>query len=409
MVSYYLPVYFLGNNPDCAVGLASYAAEFANNWGRRARNLMRQVGQRFYGIEVDPGQATKKEWGIKDHRGKMLTAGVGGPFTGHGFDLLIIDDPVKNMQDALSPTIRETAWDWLKSTALTRLQGRKITIVMMTRWHYDDLYGKYQRHLDEVGLPYTEICLPALATDNDPLGRAPGEPLWPENPDRTKEAMEEIREEVGSYVWGALYQGQPSPDEGGVFKSDWWKWYDVAPETKTQIISVDANFGETDNDSDFVVVQVWGRQGNNYYLLDQARERADFPRSQDMIRAMSKKWPRAKRKLVEKKANGAALISTLKKEIGGIIGIVPKENKLARAHAMSHFVEAGQVWLPSMAAFKDIFLEECCTFPVGENDDQVDAMTQAINYWATGGGGLIPLSGDRGDRQRITGNRFSPD
>ena len=409
MVSYFLPVYLLGNHPTWSIGLASYSADFAHGWGRKARDLMKRVGPMFYGVNVDKGLSQNKEWGIEGYPGKMLSAGIGGPFTGHGFDVVIVDDPVKNMQDALSPTKRETAWQWFKSVALTRLQGIKGTIVMNTRWHYGDLYGLYLRHCIEHNLSHREIHLPALALQGDLLGRAPGEALWPEFEDTTQEKMEEKRIEVGSYVWSALYQGQPSPDEGGVFKSDWWKYYDAIPETKTQMMSVDANFGETESEADFVVVQVWGRQGKDFYLLDQVRERADFPRSQVMIRTMANKWPRCKRKLVEKKANGAALISTLKKEISGIIGIVPKENKLARAHAMSHFVEAGQVYLPSMAAWTEDFVVECCTFPVGENDDQVDAMTQAINYWATGGGALVPFGGDKGDQRRRRINRFSPD
>lgn len=411
MVSRYLPVYILGNHPDWSVGLASYASDFASVWGRKARDLMKEMGPRFYGVEVDKGLSKNKEWGITGRRGIMLSSGIGGPFTGHGFDVVIVDDPVKNHADALSPTKREAAWDWFRSTALSRLQGIKAVIIMMTRWHHDDLYGKYIRHCEEKGLEYREIHLPALAMKNDLLGREPGQCLWPENPDTCQEAMEEKRKEVGEYVWSALYQGMPSPDEGGVFKSDWWQWYDAAPDQFDSIMmSVDCNFGETDNEGDFMVVQIWGRVKNQFYLLDQVRERPDFPRLQVVVLSMAKKWPKAKRKLIEKKANGSALISTIKKKISGIIAINPKENKLARAHAMSHFVEAGQVWLPSMYSWGKDFVVEACQFPVGENDDQVDAMTQAINYWAGAGGGLIAMP-DTGRQRRSGGrtNRFSPE
>lgn len=176
--------------------------------------------------------------------------------------------------------------------------------------------------------------------------------------------------------------------EGDFFKRAWWKYYAQAPgRFDTMIQSWDCTFKETKEGS-FVVGQVWGRIGASKYLLDQVRARADFPTTIKMIRNLSAKWPQAHNKLIEAKANGPAIIDTLKQSLAGIIAIEPDGSKEARAAAVSGQVEAGNVFLPQGAQWVQDFVEECAAFPKAAHDDQVDSMTMALKRLM---GGTIPF------------------
>ena len=175
LLSHWTPVWFLANWPQKRVGLASYAAEFAETWGRRARDSVVENAQEL-GIQVRPDLNRASEWELTAGGG-MMTAGVGGPFTGRGFDLLIIDDPIKNRQEANSAALRRHVWEWWRSTARTRLEPGGSIIVVMTRWHEDDLAGKLLGAAPDDGGAidrWQHIRLPALAEEDDPLGREPG-------------------------------------------------------------------------------------------------------------------------------------------------------------------------------------------------------------------------------------------
>jgi predicted phage terminase large subunit-like protein len=177
-----------------------------------------------------------------------------------------------------------------------------------------------------------------------------------------------------------LYQQSPQPAQGQIFKRDWWNFYRQAPFPFDEIIqSWDMAFKGTDA-SDFVVGQVWGRKKADKYLLDQVRARMDFPTTIQAVKTLSAKWPQAHAKLAEDKANGPAVIDTLKREISGLIAIEPQGSKEARANAVSPQIESGNVYLPdpSIAPWIHDLIEECAAFPKGTNDDQVDAMTQAL-------------------------------
>ncbi|NPV30507.1 MAG: phage terminase large subunit, partial [Firmicutes bacterium] len=378
LTSRYFPAWYLGTFPDKRIILASYEADFAATWGRKARNLLEEFGPSLFGVKVSPESSAASRWDIDGHEGGMVTAGVRGPITGKGANVAIIDDPVKNDQEAMSQTYRDAAWDWYRATFSTRIQDDGAIILVMTRWHEDDLAGRLLKAQEEGGDKWEVVNLPALAEENDMLGRRPGEPLCPEL--FTRETLERTKIRLGSYWWNALYQQRPSPMEGGILKRSWWKFYRQAPYPFDEIIqSWDMAFKETTS-SDFVVGQVWGRKGADKYLLDQVRDRMDFPTTVQTVRALSAKWPQAYAKLVEDKANGPAVIATLKREIAGLIPVEPQGSKEARAAAVSPQIEAGNVYLPdpSIAPWVHDFIEECSAFPNGANDDQVDAMTQAL-------------------------------
>jgi predicted phage terminase large subunit-like protein len=378
LVSRYFPAWYLGTFPDKRIILVSYEADFAATWGRKARDLLEEHGPTLFGIRVSGKSSAANRWDIEGHEGGMVTAGVNGPITGKGADIGIIDDPVKNDQEAMSVTYQERTYEWYKSTFRTRIQRDGAIILIMTRWHENDLAGKLLAAQEEEGEKWEVVNLPATAEDNDPLGRELGQPLCPDL--FSKDALESIKKAVGSYWWASLYQQRPSPAEGGIFKRNWWQYYRRVPDKFDEIIqSWDMTFKDTKT-ADFVVGQVWGRKGADKYLLDQVRDRMDFPATIQAVRTLSAKWPQAKVKLVEDKANGPAVIVTLKKEISGLIPVEPQGSKESRAWAVSPEVEAGNVYLPdpSVAPWVHDFVEECAAFPNGANDDQVDAMSQAL-------------------------------
>lgn len=378
LTSRYFPAWYLGTFPDKRIILASYEADFAATWGRKSRDLLEEYGPSLFGVTVSKASSAASRWDIEGHEGGMATAGVRGPITGKGANIAIIDDPVKNDQEAMSQTYRDATWDWYRATFSTRIQDNGAIILVMTRWHEDDLAGRLFKAQQEGGDRWEYVNLPALAEGNDVLGREEGKPLCPIL--FTKETLEATKTRLGSYWWASLYQQRPSPAEGGIFKRNWWQYYRQVPGQFNEIIqSWDMAFKDTKT-ADFVVGQVWGRKAADKYLLDQVRGRMDFPATVQAVRSLSAKWPQARAKLVEDKANGPAVIATLKREISGLIPVEPQGGKESRAWAASPEVEAGNVYIPdpSIASWVHDFVEECAAFPNGANDDQVDAMSQAI-------------------------------
>ncbi len=212
LISRYLPAWFLGIFPERRVMLVGYGAGFARSWGRKARALLFEHGRDWFGVEVSPDERAASDWGLSGREGGMLTAGIGGPLTGRGAHLLIVDDPVKNADQARSQTIRENHWNWWQSTASTRIEPGGCAIVIATRWHYDDLSGRLIQAAETGrGAPVRRLRLPAIAEENDPLGRPPGEALWPAR--WPIEQLEKLRLEKEAAWWQALYQQRPGRGE----------------------------------------------------------------------------------------------------------------------------------------------------------------------------------------------------
>jgi len=374
--SKYFPAWALGNFPDNRIILASYGSDLARGFGRKARDLLEQTGPLLFGVDVADDSSAADRWDLKGHDGGMVAVGVGGPITGRGADIAIIDDPLKNQEEAQSQVIRDKQWDWYQSTLYTRLEPGGAIILIMTRWHEDDLAGRLIEEEKAGGDRWTRITLPALAEDNDQLGREPGEPLWPERFDTDQ--LERIKQAVGPYVWSALYQQRPAPPEGNIFHRDWWQWYDDAPVDLDEVVqSWDMAFKNTQEGS-YVVGQAWGRRDADFYLLDQVRQRMNFPATILSVVAMSNRWPKARLKLVEDQANGPAVIATLRRQIAGLVPVQPQGGKEARAAAVAPYVQSGNVYLPRRAAWINDFLSEATAFPNAATDDQVDAMSQAL-------------------------------
>lgn len=395
LISHWYPLWLLAKNPKRRIILASYEAEFATMWGRRVRRAITEWGH-LYGLELDGTSSAADRWNLTAGGG-MFSTGAGGALTGRGADVLIIDDPIKNAEDAGSETIREKLWDWFQTTAFSRLEPGGYVVIVGTRWHEDDLIGRLERQArpnDQGivdGLEWDILKFPAVAEEQDPLGRQPGEPLWPDRYDEL--ALATIRKGYSAYNWSALYQQNPTPEDGGGVKRKWWNYYEVPPaEFDVVIQSWDLAFKDL-KASDFTVGQVWGRKGAQFYLLHSVRDRMNAPEVIQAIKAITRSHPKAVAKLIEDKANGPAVIQTLQKDMhvaGGIIPVKVKGSKDARLQAVLPFIEAGNVYLPGrrrpdgtyepLANWVSDFIEESAAFPNGTYDDQVDAMTQALSY-----------------------------
>lgn len=384
LVSRKLPAYALAKNPEEWVGLVSYEATMAEGFSRAARDHYTRIGG-----EMRDDSSAVNLWQTP-YGGGMWAAGMGGPITGRGAHLATIDDPIKNAEEAASETIRAKHRDWYDSTFYTRLEPNARLLVTLTRWHEADLAGHILSREKDDPEGWTIVNLPALAEGMQrvfPVSctvvkdwRAEGEALCPERYDA--ETLGKIKRRVGSYFWSALYQQRPTPDEGGMFKRQWWRYYDEPPkEVDRMILSWDMAFKDTDG-SDYVVGQVWGVKGPDLYLLDQVRDRMDFPTTEKAVESLRRKWPHALATYIEDKANGPAIIASLRRnrQIGGVVPVEPKGSKQARGAAVAPLVEAGNVWLPAphMAPWVRELVDECASFPLGEHDDQVDAMSQAL-------------------------------
>lgn len=384
-VSRRFPLWMLRRNPDTRIAIASYEYGVARRWGRTIRNDI--VENPDLGMRIRGDTAAANGWQLEGHRGGVYSVGIGGALTGRPVDMLIIDDPVKGPSQADSEVYRESCWDWWTHVARTRLAPGAPVVIILTRWHEDDLAG---RLLASDG-GWEVVNVPAQADEADPLGREPGQYLESAR-GRSQADWEATRRDVGERVWTALYQGRPSPAEGDVLRRGWWQYYrrPLASERADGsmwcldmdevIQSWDMTFKDTKS-ADYVVGQVWGRKGPHAFLLDQVRDRMNFPATVRAVEALSARWPQAHAKLVEDKANGSAVIDQLRSTVPGLIPINPQGSKVARVSAVSPFVEGGNVWLPhpEMAPWIGGFVEECAGFPNGSHDDQVDSMSQALD------------------------------
>lgn len=322
----------------------------------------------------------------------MQSAGVEGGITGHGADILSIDDPFKNRKEADSPTIRNNVWNWYASTAYTRLSPGGGILVTVTRWHEDDLVGRLLDAMKHGGKDnWTIINYPAIA-ERDERYRKEGEALHPKRFDL--EALLRIKANIGEYEWSALYQQRPTPRGGGIIKKKWIRHWETLPRVYDRIIqSWDFTFGKSDT-SDRVSGQVWMKAGGNYYLLDNNTDKMDFVEQQRAIEAMSSKWPQAVQKVVEAKANGAAIISSMSSRISGIKPYEPRGSKEARLYAVSPVFESGNVYLPPESPeyhwVRD-YENELLSFPNGQYDDQVDATTMSLDELIGVSGGILSM------------------
>jgi predicted phage terminase large subunit-like protein len=368
------PAWHLGHHPDHEIIACSYASDLAQQSSRRALALTSSEYFSAVFPKYRAGKSGVEKWETS-LSGGYRPAGIGQGITGQGAHILIVDDPIKDWTEALSETRRNSVWDWFGSTAYTRLAPGGGVLIIQTRWHQDDLSGRLlEQQKRGEGDTWDLLTFPAIAEEQEQF-REKGEPL---HFDRYPlPALLQIKGVIGSKAWNSLYQQKPSATEGEIIKRSWFRLLDAMPtQFESEIISVDATFKEA-KDNDYVSIQHWGKIGPNYYITDTIKKRMGFGNTCSAIKTMKAQHPNTTI-IIEDKANGSAIVETLRREISGVVAVNPQGGKEARAMAITGVIEGGNVFVPRFAAWLEDFLSECAAFPSGAHDDQIDSMSQAL-------------------------------
>ena len=401
LISRFTPAWYLGRFPDRKVILASYSDTFAASWGRAARDVLEESGRRIFGVTVNQEAKGGQLWEVVPPEGMrvlrpgvMVTAGVGGGVTGKGANLMIIDDPVKNSEDAASEVNRQKQHDWWKSTARTRLQAGASVILVMTRWHEDDLAGRLLADELEGGDRWDVLNLPAFCEIEDgvdEIGRSLGDPLWPEM--FSTEDLEATRRAMGNYWFSAMYQQRPAPADGNLFKRENLRYYerkggnltvmhrddgpllfDIGYGTKFCTVDV---AGSSKESADFTVVSTWLVTPEKD-LVWWDMEAVKFE-SLDIAPLIRRIFYEQKPVIigVERLGFGLTVIQELLRDGLPIVRLEPDTDKVSRALPAAARTEEHRVFLPRGESWVDDAVAQMLAFPNAKNDDIVDTLSYA--------------------------------
>jgi predicted phage terminase large subunit-like protein len=376
--------WFLGRFPDKTVAVASYNDELAADFGRAVRAILNAHGKELFGVTIATDSSAAYRFSIADHDGGMYAVGVGGSMTGRGADLLILDDVVKSDVEALSETTQRRHWDWWRSTAMTRLEPGAAIVGIGTRWSVGDLLGR----LADSG-SFDVVRLPALAEDDDLLGREPGEALWPAR--YSTETLESIKAEQGGFWWASMYQGTPEPMSGNLFPRDLFREFTETTETyqldgKT-IPKVDCSrFAIADTalsdkrTADYTVIGMFDLTPDKDLLwLERWRGRYSGPDQVKLMRKVFDEWHPAWIG-IEAATPGLHLLQQLESSLP-VKKLKPIGSKIARATTAATFLEQGKIWFPRKRWLDELYTE-LVTFPHAKHDDQVDVLAYAAQQIA---------------------------
>ena len=381
LISLRFPCWYLARHPEDYIVQAGYAESIALTHSRKARDIFCSLEMtRLFPLihhrperpgqeQVIPERQAAHEWGATQG-GSYYAVGIGGGLTGRGFNIGIIDDPVKDAEEAASETIRERVWDWYTTVFRTRAQPNAAIIVVMTRWHQDDLVGRLlnQAKEDPASDQWEVLHFKAIIE---------GKALWPER--YPLSVLDKIRASIGGRAFASLYQGEPTVAEGQIIKREWWQYFKELPVFKRKVHSWDTAFKDK-SQNDYSVCTVWGEADNGFCLLDVWRGRVEFPELKRVaISLHNRDMPNAV--IVEDAASGQSLIQELQRNTSmPVLPVKVDTNKVARANAVTPLIEAGKVFLPESAPWLYDYIEEMSGFPNAEHDDQVDSTTQALSF-----------------------------
>lgn len=424
-----LPSWYLGKHPTDGVIIAGYESTFAESFSRRNRDKYNTIVQEVFlqrdknGDIVHDCRPNPNVQGVAlwetAQGGTCRAAGLKAGITGYGCELFIIDDPIKNKEQADSETIIAKIHDEMGPSVQSRIHPGGKLIVIQTRWVEGDVIGWVQENWHEwiwktINLP-AEYDETAANIGPDPLGRKLGDSLMgahlgddesklPQKIANTNRWLRSKKDLVirsdGERTWNALYQGRPSAANGNLFKEGWWKSYGRSEQLRASLeylqLSVDATFKNTET-SDFVAIELWGLKGRDVYLWKLINKRMGFLETVDKIKQLVKDFPDIDELVIEDKANGSAIIDTLhyEKNMPPVVAVTPSGGKFARAQATSNFVASGVVHLPDDLTLeeeadiewdsreqltgKQKFIKQHSTFPYGKRDDMVDSQTQGLS------------------------------
>lgn len=381
LCSYYTPSWHLEKYPEKRVILASYGADLSEIQSRRVRNLF---------TDPDNSQLLKTRL-MKDAKavdafhtedgGAMFAMGVGGPITGKGADLLLIDDYIKEIKEALSPTQRDYIWNWFVTTAYTRLEPGGTVVIIATRWHSDDLIGRIIKNL--TGWEYIEV--PAVANDHDLLGRTAGEPLFPQRYDLPK--LADIKETLGNVFWQALYQQRPIDETTRITDSGWFKKIEAVPKGDRYKICRVWDLAATEDGGDYTcgALMIYDGLLGRTYIVDMKREQLSPGKVEKLVEETALEDGLECTICIEQEpgSSGKSLVAVYQSKESlrpyKVVPVPAVKNKVVRCQPMIAAVEAGKVWVVQGDWIKPFF-QEFDAFPTGEYDDQVDVVGAGYTY-----------------------------
>lgn len=379
LASEFFPAWYLGRNPDHYVIAATYAQELADDFGRKVRNQIADptYGLVFPGVGLKADSTSSRRFHVTQpmsdsfqtgQNGAYFAVGVGGPLTGRGAHLLLIDDPVKNREDADSETIRRKTKDWYTSTAYTRLMPGGRVVVIQTRWHEDDLSGwLLAEHADE---GWDVLNLPAISDD--------GKALWPEQ--YPVEALQNIRRMVGPRDWSALYQQRPAPEDGDYFKAEWLKPYTQVPARATLRVYGGSDYAVTADGGDYTVHAVVGIDPENrVYLLDLWRSQSASDEWVEAFCDLVKQWKPIgwSEETGQIRSGVGPFLQKRMMETGALVyreQFPTRGDKAVRAQSIRGRMAMSGLYVPINAPWYPALRSELLSFPAGKHDDQVDAL-----------------------------------
>lgn len=392
------PGYVLGRSPRQKFLGISNTSDMAQDIGQRVRDSIAtdEFAQLFPGIRLRQDTRSKRRWHT-NAGGIYNAAGVNTTITGKRANFAMIDDPVPGREEAESVLWNKKFHRWYTSNFYSRLNPGAAIVVIMQRWDEGDPVGWLldRAKINERTDKWHVVNLPILMNEHGEADDEGEHTLWPEN--YTLDVVKAIQGNTDTREWASQYQQQPEKAGGTIYKREWFRFWSTQdgghyatrrlpdfPDDMAQ--SWDMAFKKTASSS-YVCGQAWLRKGADVFLLHQIRDHLDFTESLDAVRDMTGMFPQIRGKLVEDKANGPAVISSLKSEIGGIIPIKPEGSKVSRAYATQPMFKAGNVYipLPTMKGFDWVedYISEMTKFNGAENqrNDQVDCTTQVINHW----------------------------
>ena len=381
--SHLFPAFFMGRHPTAKLIQTTHTGELAIRFGRKAKNLIEseEYNSVFPHVTLAADSKAAGRW-ESNHKGEYFAAGVGGAITGRGADLLIIDDP-HSEQDALSPTVLESHYEWYTSGPRQRLQPGGAIVLVMTRWSVKDLTGKLleAQGKDDMSDQSEVVEFPAIINDKPMWGN-----FW------SMEGLQGVKASIPLTKWQAQWMQQPTSEEGALIKREWWQEWkkDDIPELQYVIQSYDTAF-TAKTTSDYSAITTWGvftpEDGSKpcVILLDAKRGRWNFPELKDKAKEEYKYWE-PELVLVEAKASGLPLTHELQKAGVPVINFTPSKgnDKHSRVNSVAPIFESGAVYAPVGRRWAEEVIEECAAFPFGDHDDYVDSMTQALMRYRQG-------------------------
>ena len=382
--SFLLPAWMVGRKPDLKIIQSTHTTELAIRFGRKAKTLMDSPEyKKVFDTRLREDSQAAGKWET-EQGGEYYAAGVGSAITGRGADLLIIDDP-HSEQDAMNPEALERAYEWYTSGPRQRLQPGGAIVLVMTRWSTKDLTSKLIKSQKTLKADKWELIeFPAILPS--------GNPVWPQY--WKKDELEGVRASISIGKWNAQWMQNPTAEEGSILKREWWRVWDKPniPPLEHIIQSYDTAFSKKET-ADYSAITTWGvfypnedpDTAPNLILLDAFKERLEFPELRKEALEQYKYW-KPDTVIIEGKASGMPLTYELRKIGIPVINFTPSkgQDKHSRVNAVSPMFESGMIWAPD-EDFAEEVIEECASFPYGDNDDLVDSTTQAIMRFRQGG------------------------